>query len=101
MSEKTAPIPCAKRFGGPGYEALGERETRGQDSRHELPQRAQFRTGEHPCHEPISNDPVTHRHPRLMANTHITTTPAATRRADTSLTGFGNENKRGTGPDPT
>src|SRR3974390_165093 len=37
---------------------------------------------------------VIHSRSKAMASTHITTTPAATRRADTSFTGFGNVKSR-------
>ena len=36
---------------------------------------------------------VAQRRSRARVSTHITTTPAATRRAETSLTGFGNEKR--------
>ena len=36
---------------------------------------------------------VAHRTPRAMVSTHMSTTPAATSRAETSFTGLGNEKR--------
>ena len=44
---------------------------------------------------------VAHRRSRAMVSTHIRTTPAATRRAETSLTGLGNEKRARTRLDVT
>src|SRR5258707_673926 len=43
---------------------------------------------------------VAHRRSRAMVSTHSRTTPAATSRAETSLTGFGNEKRARTRPGP-
>src|ERR1700733_8019528 len=42
---------------------------------------------------------VAHCNPRVMVSTHMRTTPAATSRAETSLTGLGNEKRAATRPE--
>src|ERR1019366_46907 len=97
-TENAAPIPWAKRLGGPATgraatrrRGVMRRVTRSPSGLNVGPLRTR-------ATKPYAITAVSHGWPKTIAARLSSTTPLATRRADTSLTGFGKEKTRAAQP---
>src|SRR5262245_53250604 len=93
LTDSTAPMPCAKRFGGPGT-SLGSTSRRGvMTFVTRRPSGLNRGPAASRATNPKASGTTTHCCPARIAIV-IRTTPAATSRADTSFTGLGSAGVR-------
>ena len=92
--DSTAPMPWAKRFGGPSTSRGASGRAGTTTCVASRPSGLNVGPAATRATKPYASGPSTQVQPRMRTSSVITTTPAATTRAATSFTGFGKRKSR-------